>query len=252
MTKKNFPTISEIDSLYKKHVLYKKDKDRDALFHQAMEWLKVSSCNKIPYEVNWFGLPIIQFPEDMIVMQELIFRTRPDVIIETGVAHGGSVLFYASICELLGHGQVVGIDIDIRAHNKRLIGKHPFSKRLTLIEASSVASESIQQCRDIIGNKINVLVILDSDHSKKYVLQELYLYSQFISKGNYLVVFDTTAYYVAEAGYHRKEWKRYNWLTEGAKNAVDEFLTTHPEFSVDDYYEKLYITAARGGFLHKK
>src|SRR3989344_5005549 len=118
-------TFPKIPSL-KKYVLRKGKKDVTALEHSAFEWVKTAHANKMTYEVEWFGIPIIQTPEDMILMQELIFTLRPDVIVETGIAHGGSLVYYASLLELLGHGKVVGIDIEIRKHNRKALMKHPF------------------------------------------------------------------------------------------------------------------------------
>lgn len=251
MTKKAFPTIQEMDDMYKKHVLYEKRKNAKNLKKYSMQWLKTFVKNKIPYEVNWLGIPAIQFPEDMIIMQELIYRTRPEFIIETGIAHGGSVVFYASILELLQSGEVIGIDREIRSHNRILIEKHPLSKRITLIEGSSIEKAVVDRCNEIIGDEKNVLVILDSDHSRLHVLHELEIYAKFLSKGNYIVVQDTAAYYLAKAKYPKKYWERYDWLKEGAKNAVDEFLSKHKEFKQDTYYEKFFITCSMGGFLKK-
>ena len=146
---------------------------------------------KYSYNFSWLGRPIIQYPQDMIAMHELIWQVKPDLIIETGIAHGGSLIYYASLLELIGKGEVLGIDIDIRDHNKKEILNHFMLKRITMIEGSSTAPEILEQIEIHVHGKKNVMVLLDSNHTHDHVLRELRLYSKFVTKGSYLVVFDT-------------------------------------------------------------
>src|SRR2546423_11614718 len=139
----------------------------------SREWLRVGWNQKYPYTFAWMGRPIIQIPEDIIRTQEVIYRLRPDVIIETGVAHGGSLIFYASLCKLLGKGRVVGIDIEIRPHNRRAIEAHEMSPLITLVEGSSTAPAVVEHVRSLIGEDESVLVILDPNHTRAHVLAEL-------------------------------------------------------------------------------
>src|SRR3954467_6838169 len=151
------------------------------LLNAAQEF-KVES-NKVQYSYNfsWMGRPIIQYPQDMIAMQEIIWDIKPDLIIETGIAHGGSLIYYASLLELIGNGEVIGIDIDIRKHNKAEIEKHPMFKRIRMIEGSSTSEDIAAEVRSIAEGKQNILVVLDSNHTFEHVLRELELYSPLVS-----------------------------------------------------------------------
>ncbi|WP_445241053.1 cephalosporin hydroxylase family protein [Microcoleus vaginatus] len=137
------------------------------------------------------GRPIIQFPQDIMAMQEIIWQVKPDLIVETGIAHGGSLIFYASMLELIGEGQVLGIDVDIRQHNRVEIEQHPMFKRITMIEGSSIDEEIAKQVYDLAKGKSRILLVLDSNHTHDHVLKELELYSPLVTKNSYLVVFDT-------------------------------------------------------------
>jgi cephalosporin hydroxylase len=202
---------------------------------------------KYSYNFTWLGSPIIQFPQDMIAMQEIIWQVKPDLIIETGIAHGGSLIFYASMLELLeGNGQVLGIDIDIRAHNQAEIERHPMFKRITMIQGSSTNEDIAQQVKKLAGDKQRVLVILDSDHTHEHVLKELKLYSPLVTKESYLVVCDTAIEDLPEGFFPDRPWGRGN----NPKTAVWEFLKTNDRFVVDkDIEHKLLITVAPGGYL---
>src|SRR6185312_5177663 len=151
----------------------------------------VSNNDKYSYNFTWMGRPIIQYPQDMIAMQELIWDIKPDLIIETGIAHGGSLIYYASIMELIGKGEILGIDIDIRTHNRNEIESHPMSKRISMIEGSAVDENIVAQVREKAKDKAVIMVCLDSNHTHDHVLQELKLYSPFVTVGSYCVVFDT-------------------------------------------------------------
>jgi len=155
------------------------------------KWMMESSLDEYSYHFKWFGLPIIQFPQDIIALQEIIWRIKPDLIIETGIARGGSLIFSASMLELLGKGSVLGIDIEIRKQNKKNILKHPLSKRIKMIEGSSIDENVISKVYKIAEKNKKILVILDSNHSHTHVLSELNAYSKLVKKGSYLIVFDT-------------------------------------------------------------
>ncbi|TRO37707.1 cephalosporin hydroxylase [Pseudomonas sp. ALS1131] len=221
--------------------------DRDV---QALSriWLREITRHKYAYNFKWMGRPIIQFPQDMIAMQELIWEIKPDLIIETGVAHGGSVLYYSSLLEMLGgDGYVLGIDIDIRAHNRAEINQHPMRKRLQLIQGSSIDAGIVAQVAEHARGKQRVLVILDSNHSHEHVLAELQAYSPFVTKDSYLVVFDTLLEYMPDdlLGGDRPWGKGDNPHT-----AVQQFLKGNDRFEVDErLVSKLLITVAPDGYL---
>ena len=154
-------------------------------------WFVQSSPYEYSYHFTWMGRPIIQFPQDMIAMQEIIWDVKPDLIIETGIAHGGSLIYYASLLELIGHGNVLGIDIEIRPHNLEAIEKHPMIKRIQMLEGSSVDETLFSKVKETAKGADTVMVVLDSNHTHDHVLKELELYSGRVTKGSYLVVFDT-------------------------------------------------------------
>ena len=165
------------------------DPDLQAL---SRVWLREITPYKYAYNFTWLGRPIIQMPQDMLAVQEIVWRLKPELIIETGVAHGGSLIYSASLLELLGgSGRVLGIDIDIRVHNRREIEAHPLSRRIDLLEGSSIAAGTIEQVRRYSAAKQRVLVILDSNHTHDHVLKELQLYSPLVRAGSYIIVFDT-------------------------------------------------------------
>ena len=167
--------------------------DKDSSIHGLSNiWLREVIRYKYTYNFTWMGLPIIQLPQDVFAMQEIILRVKPDLIIETGIAHGGSLIFSSSMLELIGgEGQVLGIDVDIRPHNRVEIEKHPMFKRITMIEGSSIDKEIVKQVYNFAQDKRRVLVVLDSNHTHDHVLKELELYSPLVTKDSYLVVFDT-------------------------------------------------------------
>ena len=166
--------------------------NQKSLTEITMQWFLEASKLEYSYHFTWLGRPIIQFPQDMIAMQEIIWQVKPDLIVETGLAHGGSLIFYASMLELLGsNGQVLGIDIDIREHNRVEIEKHSMFKRITMIEGSSIDKDVAKQVHNFARDKKEILVVLDSMHTHDHVLRELELYSPLVTKDSYLVVFDT-------------------------------------------------------------
>jgi len=168
------------------------NKKNEPLINAAKSFMKESTLPKYSYNFTWLGRPIIQYPQDMIAMQEIIWQVKPDLIIETGIAHGGSLIFHASILELIGgKGEVLGIDIDIREHNRVEIEKHSMYKRIDMIQGSSIDEEVAKQVHEFAKGKKQILVVLDSMHTHDHVLKELELYSPLVTKGSYLVVFDT-------------------------------------------------------------
>lgn len=245
MEKYSFPTKEEIENL-SQYVRREPNKNTSQLTSDGRQWTRTAWENKLDYEVNWLGIPIIQNPYDMIVMQELIYELRPDLIIETGVAHGGSLIYYASILELLGHGKVIGIDVDIREHNRILLDKHPMIKRVEMIEGSSIDQAIIKSVESQINPGDIVLVILDSDHTKPHVYAELNAYKDLVSKGSYMVVFDTFMPYLVGLKGETPHFKN-----DSAMDAVRAFLSKNQEFKVDQLRNKFFVTSCPDGFLRK-
>lgn len=216
---------------------------------KAADMFNIES-NKAQYSYNfsWMGRPIIQYPQDMLAMQEIIWKVKPDLIIETGIAHGGSLIYYASLLELIGKGEVVGIDIDIREHNRTAIEEYPMIERIKMIQGSSVSNKTIEQVKQIAEGKEKILVSLDSNHTHEHVLQELRLYAPLVSVDSYLVVFDTIVEDLPNDYLPGRPWGRGN----NPKSAVWEFLKTHDEFEIDaEIHNKLLITVAPDGFLKR-
>jgi cephalosporin hydroxylase len=213
----------------------------------GLSFISETAKYKYSYNFSWLGSPIIQFPQDVLILQEIIWETRPDLIIETGIAHGGSLIFYASMLELLGNnGQVLGIDIDIRDHNRREIEKHTMSKRITMIEGSSIDENVFDQVTEFAKDKKSVFVCLDSMHTHDHVLQELELYSPLVTVGSYLVVLDTIIEDMPENSFPDRPWDRGN----NPKTAVWAFLKKNTNFEIDkDIENKMIITSAPDGFL---
>ena len=188
-------------------------------------WLRCGWDAKYVYGFTWLGRPVIQLPEDMIRIQEVIWHLRPDVVVETGVAHGGSLIFYASLFEVMGHGRVIGIDVDIREHNRTAIEAHPLAARVTLVEGSSTALGTLAAVRHSLGPTETVLVILDSNHSRAHVEAELDLYAPFVSRGSYIVACDGIMAQLAGAPRSAPDWTWNNPLA-----AADAFLARNPDF----------------------
>ncbi len=212
----------------------------------SRKWFDNSFSYEYSYHFTWLGLPIIQYPQDMIAIQEIIWKTKPDLIIESGIARGGSVIFSSSILEMLGHGKVLGIDIDIRKHNKIAIENHPLFKRIKMIEGSSVDPKIIKKVKSFAKNKKKILVLLDSKHTHEHVLNELRLYSSLVSKGGYIIVFDTMVEDMPKNSFPDKPWGKEN----NPKTAVKEFLKENKRFKIDNGIEdKLLITSCPSGYL---
>jgi cephalosporin hydroxylase len=221
-----------------------------ALVDAANHFIVESNKAQYSYNFTWMGRPIIAYPQDMIAMQEIIWEVKPDLIIETGIAHGGSIVYYASLLELIGeNGIVLGIDIDIRAHNRTLIESHPMFKRIKMIEGSSINSDIVAEVYELAKDRKKILVCLDSNHTHKHVLDELSLYTPLVSVDSYCVVFDTIVEFLPE-----------NYMPGGRPwnpgnnpfSAVNEFLLSNDSFIVDKGIDnKLMISVAPGGFLKR-
>jgi len=210
-------------------------------------WVREVTRHRYSHNFTWMGRPVIQCPQDLVAMQEIIWRVKPDLVIETGIAHGGSLVFYASMLELLGgDGYVLGIDVDIRAHNRTFIEQHPMARRIRMIQGSSVDEAVANQARQHARGKDAVLIALDSNHTHAHVLRELDLYSPLVTKGSYLVVFDTLLEDLPDDLVRDRPWRKGN----NPRTAVREFLERNDRFAVnDDIPAKLLITVAPGGYL---
>jgi cephalosporin hydroxylase len=238
---------------------------RDAdLIRAGKEFFNRSFQHKYPYNFEHMGRPIIQYPQDIVAMQELIWTVKPDLIIETGIAHGGSLILSASMlalidmCEAIDAGTafdprksnrlVLGIDIDIREHNRKSIEEHPMSSRIRMIQGSSIAREVVGQVHDIAQGYSRVLVSLDSNHTHEHVLAELEYYAPLTSVGSYCVVFDTMVEDMPAALFENRPWGP----GDNPKTAVHDYLANHDEFIIDEEIEsKLLLTVAPDGFLKR-
>jgi cephalosporin hydroxylase len=230
----------------------------------TQSWMNFAQANKYSYQFDWLGRPIIQYPQDIVVMQELIWNIKPDLIIETGIAHGGSLILSASmlamldLCEAIeqkssfnpsqSKRKVLGIDIDIRSHNRAAIEVHPMSSRIQMLEASSIAEDTVRTVKQIAAPYKTVLVFLDSNHTHEHVLSELNAYASLTTVGSYCVVFDTVVEDMPKDLFHDRPWGP----GDNPKTAVWEYLKNHSEFSIDkNLHSKFLITVAPDGFLKR-
>lgn len=191
-------------------------------------WVKVGWNQKYPYTFSWMGRPVIQLPEDMVRMQEVLYRVRPDVVVETGVAHGGSLVYYASLMKAMGVGRVVGVDIEIRPHNRQAIEAHELSGMITLIEGDSAGAETVERVRSLIAPGETVLVILDSNHSHAHVTRELDAYHGLVTSGSYIVATDGVMRMVHDVPRGQPEWD-----TDNPAHAAEAWVAAHPEFTLE-------------------
>lgn len=216
-------------------------------------WMARANAMKYSYHFEWLGRPIIQYPQDIVALQEIIWRVQPDLIIETGIAHGGSLILSASILELIAvcngkDGRVLGVDIDIRSHNRYAIEAHPLSKRITMIQGSSIDRAVINDVHALAAKSSTVLVCLDSNHTHAHVLAELNAYAQLATVGSYCIVFDTVIEDLPADSFPNRPWSKGN----NAKTAVWEWLADHPEFEIDKSIENKFLaTVAPDGFLRR-
>ena len=219
------------------------------LKEKTLSWIFSAEKYQYSYHFRWLGLPIIQFPQDIVATQEIIWKVKPDLIIETGIARGGSLIFYSSLLELLGRGQIIGIDVDIRKHNKIAIENHPLIHRIKMIEGSSIDENIFHEVKKYAQESHNVMVVLDSNHEYEHVLKELDLYSQLVSKDNYLIVFDTLLDKMP-LNFYDRPWSKKN--NNNPYTAVKEFLNKNDCFEIDDNIEKkLLITNNPSGYLKR-
>jgi cephalosporin hydroxylase len=247
----------------------KKNENNVELFDSAKSFFLETVISNYSYNFSALGLPIIQYPQDMIAMQEIIWQIRPDLIIETGIARGGSLVFNASmlalldICEAIELGgergkminpkkskrKVIGVDIDIRSHNKKAIETHPMASRIHMIQGSSIDPLIIEEVKKLANDYKCIIVCLDSNHTHSHVLEELKAYAPLTSVGSYCVVFDTVIENLPHKFFHDRPWGPGN----SPKTAVLEYIKTHPEFEIDSSIQnKLQITVAVDGFLKRK
>ncbi|QTN31332.1 cephalosporin hydroxylase family protein [Akkermansiaceae bacterium] len=237
--------------------------DQD-FFRLSQQWLKESMSRQYVYNFEWLGRPIIQYPQDIVAMQELVWEVKPDLIIETGIAHGGSLILSASLLALLDLAEatkagvpldtakparkVIGVDIDIRDHNRAEIEAHPFANRIAMVQGSSVAPETVAQVKGMASGAGNIMVCLDSMHTHDHVLAELEAYAPLVSVGSYCVVFDTFVEDMPAGFFSDRPWDPGN----NPKTAVMEFVAKYPEFVIDTpIQDKLAVTVAPHGFLKR-
>lgn len=220
------------------------------LLDSAKAFNNASNSSQYSYNFSWMGRPIIQYPQDMIAMQEIIWEIQPDLIIETGIAHGGSLIYYASLLELIGKGKVLGIDIDIRQHNRTAIEQHQMYKRIEMIQGSSIDHTVFEAVKTFARDYTTILVVLDSNHTHEHVMEELALYATLVTPGSYIVAFDTIVEDLPE-GYFSQQ--RPWGIGNNPKTAVYEFLKANADFEIDDSINnKLLISVAPDGYLKRK
>lgn len=230
------------------------NKNNKSLMKSSEEFSSETLKSGYSYNFNWLGRPIIQYPQDMIAMQEIIWEVKPDMIIETGIAHGGSLIFSASMlilleaCGEIENGQVLGIDIDIREHNKKAIEEHPLSKKITMFEGSSIDSEMINRVHKFAKQGKKILVCLDSNHTHEHVLAELRAYASLASVGSYCAVFDTIIEDMPDDSFPDRPWG----VGDNPKTAVWEYLKENDDFVINkDIENKILITVAPDGYLKR-
>lgn len=214
----------------------------------SLDWLRRSAAYEYSYHFTWLGRPIIQYPQDIVALQEIIWSVGPDVVVETGIARGGSLIFSASMLELIGgdRRRVIGVDVDIREHNRVEIEAHALFRRIEMIEGSSVDPAIVEHVRGRIEPGEQVLVVLDSNHTHEHVLRELELYSPLVGPGSYVVVYDTIIELMPAEASSNRAWGP----GDNPSTAVRAFLETTDRFEVDSTFDrKLVLTVAPGGYL---
>lgn len=220
--------------------------DDQTLRELARQWTRAAWQRELWQSNTWLGFPILQWPTDVVVMQQIIFDQRPRVIVETGTHRGGSAVYYASLLRLLGGGRVVSVDIEIPDQVRQAIAGSPLGDMITLVRGDSKAPQVVTEVRRLVGEESNVLVMLDSNHSRAHVLAELRSYRGFIPVGGYLVAMDTICHDLWDLPHGAPEWREDNPLL-----AVKDFLREHPEFEADRSREQFLVTYAPGGFLRR-
>lgn len=218
------------------------------------QYLKVSWNQKYSYTFTWMGRPIIQIPDDLLRIQEVIYQVRPDVIIETGVAHGGSLIFYASLFKAMGGGRVIGVDIEVRPHNRKAIEAHLLSPLITLVEGNAISAETVNRVRALLKPDDKVLVILDSCHTKAHVAAELEAYHPFVSPGSYIVATDGCMKDLHDVPLGKPEWRDDHPTAAAAEFAVKhpEFVLEQPAWLFNESKLKKNVTHWPGAYLRRK
>ncbi len=217
------------------------------LRQKSLDWMLHADKYKYTYNYSWMGRPIIKYPNDILILQEMIWNLKPDYIVETGIAHGGSIIFSSSMLELLGHGEVIAVDIDIRQHNREEIEKHPMAKRITMIEGSSIDPKIVDAIKEKVKGK-KVLVCLDSNHTHEHVLEELRMYADMVDVGSYIVCPDTFVEYFPKGYCDDRPWDVGN----NPMTALIAFLKENDDFIIDkDIDNKLMITEGFDGYLKR-
>ena len=216
-------------------------------------WLKVGWNEKYVYTFSWMGRPVIQLPEDMLRIQEIIYKVKPDVIIETGVAHGGSLIYYASLCKAMDKGRIIGVDIEIRPHNRTAIENHELSSYITLIEGNSIAEDIVESVSELVGPNDTVLVILDSNHTKEHVLGELEAYSSLVTRDSYIVATDGSMKDLYDVPRGKMEWIRDNPTEAALEFAAQnpKFVMEQPEWKFNESNLDKNITHWPGAYLKR-
>jgi cephalosporin hydroxylase len=217
-------------------------------------WLQVGWSVRYTYGFSWMGRPMIQLPEDMIRIQEVIYRVRPDVLIETGVAHGGSLVFYAGLFKAMGRGRVIGVDIDIRAHNRQALEEHELAPLITLVEGSSIDPGTVSAVKSLVGANEKVLVVLDSDHSYAHVSAELRAYAALVGSGSYIVATDGIIQSLADVPGGKPHWRQDNPSEAAAAFAREhpEFVREDPPFSFNEGTVTDRVTQWPGAYLRRR
>jgi cephalosporin hydroxylase len=220
----------------------------ESLAAKALDLNAAADRHDWSYQWSWLGLPVIQMPPDIVALQEVIWETRPQLVIETGIARGGSLVLYASILELLGDGEVLGIDVDVRAHNREAIEAHPLAKRISMIEGSSLDDDVVAQARAAAADVERVMVVLDSNHTHAHVLEELRAYGPLVTAGQFLVVADTFVEEIPAQEHRPREWGPGDNPATALRAWLDEVDGFEPDPFVN---AKLLLTASPGGYLRR-
>jgi cephalosporin hydroxylase len=243
--------MNKINKFFKERVLDIKKMNSDKSFRElTMKWIKKSIKYKYVYNFTWMGIPIIKYPNDMIVMQEIFWEVKPDLVIETGIAHGGSIIYSASLLKMMGIKQfkVIGIDIDIRKHNLKEINKNPMRKYIKMFEGSSVDEKITKKIFTYAKKFKKILIILDSNHTHDHVSRELEIYSKLVSKGSYIILPDTYIGYLPNNTFPNRPWTK----NDNPMTALQAFLKKNKNFKIDKYKSsKSMITEAMNGFVKK-
>lgn len=199
----------------------------------SQAWLRSGWQNKHVYSFTWLGRPIIQLPEDLLRLQEVIYRLQPDAIVETGIAHGGSLVFYASLCKAMGRGRVIGVDIEIRPHNRKALEQHELSDQITLVEGDSIAPDVVSEVNSMIRADDKVFVMLDGNHTKDHVRSELEAYAPLVSVGSYIVAADGVMANLAGLSRYQDNRPNSDWKWNNPRRAAEEFVADHRNFVIE-------------------